>query len=116
MPHTPGPWKNNCFLVVATNSKGVMSNVYGGKSVCHTGGHGNPSEESEANAVLIASSPDMLEVLKELLGMLDSLPKQHANKPSRVMSGDEIGDILGEFTDIIDTKVRAVVAKAEGTQ
>lgn len=50
---TPGPWRANCFPVEAQRQ-------YGGREICHTGGGRGGSEESEANARLIAAAPELL--------------------------------------------------------
>ena len=61
---TTGPWKNNCFRVVAP---GVPGGMYGGREVCDTGQGRGSSEECEANAILIAQAPSLLEACEALL-------------------------------------------------
>lgn len=60
--HTPGPWKANTFMVVATKFGGM----YGGKEVCHTGIVGDrDTDECEANSKLIAAAPAMYDLIEQ---------------------------------------------------
>ena len=65
---TPGPWKSNCFLVTDTSGVGM----YGGREICHTGGGRGTSDESEANARLIAAAPELLAACEAALLKLSS--------------------------------------------
>lgn len=72
--HTPGPWRVEGRTVYGAKSGHIIShgtNAYGDGPegyVCNTSG------TSEADARLIASAPDLLEALQNLLGF-SSHPK-----------------------------------------
>lgn len=65
---TPGPWKSNCFLVVATSRPGGL---HGGQEICHTGGGRTNGDEAEANAALIAAAPTQHEEMVRYLPILE---------------------------------------------
>lgn len=94
--HTPGPWEAHCFLVVAQKSKGCSKSVaYAGREICHTGEGRGPSEESEANARLIAASPDLLAACEAFIEAWD---KSHQL----------------EKTDVAMRLARAAITRAKG--
>ena len=71
MSHTPGPWHYHSSGLVTTNSDSRL-----GESIALVGDTGiqvfhnhNPVSIPEANARLIASAPDLLEALQELLAV-----------------------------------------------
>jgi len=68
---TPGPWEAKCFLVVAPNSRGPMSDVYGGRSIAHCGKGFGESTECEANAQAISAMPDLLEACQRLVSQAE---------------------------------------------
>jgi hypothetical protein len=59
--HTKGNWKTILDPTMCT----VTSDVFGG--ICQIPHMGKHKEEHEANALLIAAAPELLEALKELL-------------------------------------------------
>tara|TARA_R110000868_G_scaffold267260_1_gene526551 strand:+ start:204 stop:764 length:561 start_codon:yes stop_codon:yes gene_type:complete len=67
--HTPGPWKSDGYHVRQSGQSGTRMIA----DVCYTGPHHTPPDEypvscriaDEANARLIASSPELLEALRE---------------------------------------------------
>ena len=81
--HTPGPWKMNTLLQPSENHrgwgiywKGGQPRAFGGRIAdvfpdCDS--RGDPSEEAQANAHLIAASPMTLEALKTALRTLENL-------------------------------------------
>jgi hypothetical protein len=75
--HTPGPWEANCFLVSQAGGRRV--------EICHTGiiGRNKPGEQAEADARLIAASPDLLEACKMYLDAMDRYG--HPDKTDRLM-------------------------------
>jgi hypothetical protein len=86
--HTPAPWRNACFQVYGPK----------GEKLCHTGGGNLPpsrSDESEANARLIAAAPDLLIACKRLLEV----------EPPRLITGEERETFR---------LASAAIAKAEG--
>lgn len=81
MPFTPGPWVTRGIDVYAFNG----TNRY----ICTCSGN------AYANAQLIASAPDLLEALKELLAEIDE-------------------DTVGAGTSVIIGKARDAVSRARG--
>jgi hypothetical protein len=68
--HTPGPW----YVKPSTVSKNLC--IYSGSVGDAIGGYGigeawdlNGKPQNAANAALIAAAPDLLEALREMLGM-----------------------------------------------
>lgn len=97
--HTPGPW--------IIEPKAARGNWLRDKSgdyvalVCSR--NGKDEIEEDRNALLVASAPDMLAALNELLGKLE------------VMGGCNDHDMNGESIWPEFEAARAAIAKAEGT-
>jgi hypothetical protein len=98
--HTPGPWKHG---------KGVDGHyrIYRRKSVICQFGEGidedwRECKNSKANARLIASAPDLLAALKELVD-------------AEYASSDKFGAAEIDRIESAMKKARAAIAKAEGT-
>jgi hypothetical protein len=91
--HSPGPWKD----ISESPSKTWIGNSYVIAEVIR---FPEQQEESKANARLIASAPELLEVLKKILSMN---PSPH----------DDM-----DHNDFIDTIIASerVIAKAEGAE
>ena len=89
--HTPGPWSalpgHSCigFIDIISRLDGVVAQV--------TQSDNSPSETDIANAHLIAAAPELLEALKLADAMLSGA-NMNAN--------------------VVERKIRAAIAKAEG--
>jgi len=67
--HTPGPWiLNPDFTISQKEDKGILIAM-----VCSAN---NDDEQREANAKLIASSPQLLEALETLIAVVESLTEE----------------------------------------
>ncbi len=65
--HTPGPWRaQSGFLTVFTITDSATNAVAAALSLENTGGSIVPHSEAEANARLIAKSPELLAMLERL--------------------------------------------------
>ena len=64
--HTPGPWETNGYGIETVSSPCfVIGKAYAGL-------HAAPNLKiAEANALLMAAAPDLLEALQELLSLCD---------------------------------------------
>jgi hypothetical protein len=71
--HTAGPWH-------ITSNNGICSES--GLHITDVLGYGTTDEQDSANARLIASSPELLEALREAKRWLQVLPVEYRNKPS----------------------------------
>jgi hypothetical protein len=110
--HTPGPWEQiiDGDMVGAMNPYGHgMMNIADIRGWGHLTGTGacRLSEKDaiaiqEANARLIASAPELLDVLKDLLYDLDTVDSHALNET-----------VLPIWEDI--DRAKAIIAKAEGT-
>ena len=103
--HTPGPWtlgKGTVRVRTEENEQGHTRLV----AECYTTNQGirypYDFEEREANARLIASAPELLDVLKDLLYDLDTVDSHALNET-----------VLPIWEDI--DRAKAIIAKAEGT-
>ena len=73
--HTPGPWR----IVMSAGNFDSRVNAYqvkygrAGTPLCIVDGAGNSSMHNEANARLIAASPDLLAELKDALRVLENV-------------------------------------------
>jgi hypothetical protein len=92
--HTPGPWEaHGCTLYAGKYRVGQTWDAeYDGL----------PTPEMEANARLIASAPDLLRALEQLLETAESLNDWLVSD----------GSINGEHE--LFKKVRAIISKAKG--
>lgn len=94
--HTPGPWKiSRCSdsREIISHTCGITFRIASADSGL---GRANGDNEARANARLIASAPDMLEMLYTVLPSVEE--SDEFNKPSK-----KLGPI-----------VRALISKAEG--
>ena len=91
MSHTPGPWETEWpkFDCTIKSRGGVVATVYIGQEL--------GDSESEANANLIAASPDLLAALKNIVRGYDGPTVDAATALSSYIDG-----------------ARAAIAKAEG--
>ena len=90
--HTPGPWLSNpCGL---SGDFGIYPDTEPEFKIA-TLGYSGDSSETQANARLIAAAPDLLQALKDVLGIVRSV---HEVPPTRA------------------TAAEAAIAKAEGNQ
>lgn len=98
--HTPGPWTYRLSI-----DGRICGDVRGpaGRFVADIGAH----EESDANARLIASAPDLLAALRDALDLLvcDALADT-----SRECSDDELCDVCRAKDSITNVIRRATVA------
>lgn len=94
MSHTPGPWTMNKYdELVAPDGRRI---VVWGSGIAF----GQRSDETEANARLIAAAPELLEMLKDVLRVVSDSDHWWMDCPSR---GGFDADAIG-----------ALIAKAEG--
>ena len=70
MNHTPGPWK---FIEGAAMVRGRNDQAH----VCDIRGFGCTDDECAANGRLIASAPELLAALGELIEQLEGIPDWH---------------------------------------
>lgn len=118
--HTPGPWEANCFMVVATGER--HHGLYGGLEICHTGlvGRNKPPQQAEADARLIAASPDYHDVAGEtadfLASLADTLDRWANESRSGGWSTHQVDANQDEANNCrrMAAKVRKVIAKATG--
>jgi len=71
MKHTPGPWhiwENDPKI---SNSKDYHARISGKDGFCLAIAYGQTYEEAEANALLIAAAPDLLEACKAAMLWID---------------------------------------------
>ena len=97
--HTPGPWiarratgEDNCIATLASNSRGGIPTCLW--EILPEAGHAMTTRQQAANARLIATAPELLDALTDLVGGC----------------GKE-GDL---FSSEAMEKARAAIAKAEG--
>lgn len=98
---TPGPWKvHNGYRVYSPSRLvGEDGQQYFEVAICGTDFKSGSLGETEANACLIAASPDLLSALKDMVEMFEA----HIN-------GEEGPDDAASRWD----KARMAIAKAEG--
>ena len=60
--HTPGPWKAQSHQRASLAEASVEIESKSGRTICDMGDY--PNDEDRANARLIASAPEMMELLK----------------------------------------------------
>ena len=109
--HTPGPWAKDYTLSGQLIIKGASP--YTGKpfarKVATISDHSksaNGQRETDANAALIASAPELLAVLKIAVSYLE------ANRPKGKIR--EIFTQLNEYENGVLKPARAAIAQAEG--
>lgn len=129
--HTPGPWKvDPAYLseVQTADEKTIASCWHehaDGAQITVTGVLACGLEESAANARLIASAPDLLAALKELLAETEANTCQHESltRGGAIWTictdcGRKWADDDGGFVPTKDTapvaKARAAIRQAEG--
>ncbi len=92
MKHTPGPWKSRGEA--GYTGHGVNDTT--GRSVCSIPSNGNRAfAERNANAVLLASAPDLLAALEAIVTLLVEQPESYIH----VIEGEArqaIAKALGE--------------------
>jgi len=95
--HTPGPWKRNAdgFLASPKGAEVVFSRK-------HQLIIGDSTPETEANARLIASAPDLLEALARIEKLLTPTGEKHNNPALNV--------------DLCAAIASAAIAKARGEE
>lgn len=108
--HTPGPWlpaistmkSLNIVSVGATYRCSVVGDDSGAMVATV---HGRTEKECEANAIIIAANPDLLEALKDMLCEFDD-----------ETITDEIRTQIGLSANTVKAlqRSRAAIAKAEG--
>jgi len=97
IPHTPGPWRICKYL----GRLDIRTDLPDHKlSICDIDTHDNygpigDPEEDAANARLIAAAPDMLDAIRHTVTGYD---------------------VTGGLTNLAITKLRAAIAKAEGSK
>jgi hypothetical protein len=96
--HTPGPWTQDKYGNVLANGEGLLVS-----GVCLPNGVHPRRGEAEANARLIASAPDLLKHLRELVEIVDAA----------ISAGDWKVDGCCDPSLSLDW-ARAAIAKAEG--
>jgi hypothetical protein len=103
--HTPGPWKLDRdelhYGSLSTVVAGKKSKRFPGYQMFVDVGGLADVNEQEANARLIASAPELLEALKDLLRDIDTIDEFAINNT-----------VLPMWEDI--ERAKALVAKAEG--
>jgi len=67
--HTPGPWDYDMDYIVAPDPSDVHPDIYIAE-IAHTDDEGRIAspEQQDANRRLIATAPELLEVLQDLVG------------------------------------------------
>jgi hypothetical protein len=109
--HTPGPWQNQRNHSGRVISKKTQRDFETNetKMLCFIVRNEDyfPVEESDANARLIASAPDLLAALREIESKLTALLCERV-----------LDSTLPEFYEVRDARnsARAAIAKAEGVK
>jgi len=99
--HTPGPWRLTPYSSIV--GRGVVAN--GGIVIATI--HGDPHPSAEANARLIATAPELLEALRELLAsQLTQMPSYEAGKDAQDAWADRRANARNNAA--------AAIAKSEG--
>jgi hypothetical protein len=103
--HTPGPWTiNRTSERHGQRPYGISAGKRGPtpKNIVNWGGMAAPaSQESEANARLIASAPDLLEALRQLLGNAIIARHQLKNTEDASLVGSALWDTIGQAEEVI---------------
>ena len=110
--HTPGPWRYD--PTYEPDECPVIWNA-AGDAVCTLEPDGAWSgEEIEANALLIAASPTMLDAIDYALHMLLSLPSGIDEDADENDTSPE--DMVAHIGGLISRKLQVAKEKAEGTK
>lgn len=102
--HTPGPWTLGAGRRHFANLSvfapiGETTFRWRVALACRDDGEGMPQAEAEANARLIAAAPDLLDAVHRCLNLLE------------IVAGPDEAAFIEKAT----AKVRAAIAKAEGS-
>lgn len=89
--HTPGPWEVEGYNIYGPNDQRIAELWDGAE------------EEAEANARLIALSPELLQTLKEVVPQLEYMASGMTHAPWKTKEAQECLE-----------RVLAVIAEAEG--
>ena len=117
--HTPGPWEavGNLVRSPMVQPQGLSKGVQ--IAECRDAYFLSHTEESKANAHLIAAAPELLEALSKLLNEVDGLIGESAGVVGLHLNGDiapwsdlEEGGRFERLSSM--SKARAAIAKATG--
>ena len=95
--HTPGPWRFYAAEEAPNGKPGVYSRYYSDEDVAVCGNHSKAWPLIEADGLLIAAAPDLLDTLREVGAALDA--DRRARRPHNAR---------------LAARVNAAIAKAEG--
>jgi len=91
--HTPGPWQAHRHESTDTYTIHVAGRCWETWAVAHVG----DCTQDEANARLIAASPELLEALNSLTAMAEAFPTElHEKHPDVVAARAVIAKATGE--------------------
>lgn len=111
--HTKGPWRTgDCFCTVF----GPKTNKPAPQVIASITASPFPSAEQEANARLIAASPELLAAAKQVHGRLTSWRDSHAielNQTRNLTKKETLSNIIENYNLLI-VPLQAALAKAEG--
>ena len=99
--HTPGPWQLVNHYERIGDSEGTWQ-IWGSQRICFTESQNVGTDQEEANARLIAASPDLLENLKDMVRRFEGC---------LITNGTD-----REFARSATVHARAAIAKAEGVK
>lgn len=107
--HTPGPWKSGKGLtsIYRERQKDFDTKEFHLVAIVTRNEDYMPNEQSDANARLIASAPDLLAGLRQTAFALESV-LMLAGGSLRPMAVEELGKYLAQ--------AKAAIAKAEGSK
>ena len=128
--YTPGPWEMNAFLQPSENHrgwgiywKGDQSRAFGRRIAdvfpdCDS--RGDPSEEAQANARLIAAAPVLLAALKAIMQMQYTSPLEacaYQGPPPKKWMREVAPALAARQHAVEEAQViaRHAIAEAEGT-
>ena len=77
MKHTPGPWIITKSQRASLCEASIEISSKNGRFICDMGDY--PNEADKANALLIASAPDLLTVAKSCLAYFEYMKAQNSN-------------------------------------
>ena len=115
MKHTPGPWQWSVNLVCPSDLKGCFVDIYENGRLCilagvlsKTVGH---QGICEANARLMASSPELVELLQESVICIETGQQAISEARRRIGSSPISRD--GPINELL-ARAHAIIAKAKG--